>query len=66
MGMRWVAPDGWDVEHIVLNGRPCLRARRHGYLQGYCYSIEELARLLDRWGLALEYLVETLPHRQAG
>ncbi|GAA2615117.1 transposase [Actinomadura fulvescens] len=66
MGARWVGPQGWDVEHIVLQGRPCLRARRHGYLQGYCYSVDELTRLLGQSGLTLDYLVEVLPFRRAG
>ncbi|MGI8333499.1 hypothetical protein ACRYCC_26400 [Actinomadura scrupuli] len=58
MGQRWTAPGGWDVEAIVLNGRPCLRVRLHRSLVGYAYSMAELERMLVVFGISVSDLVE--------
>jgi hypothetical protein len=58
---QWVAPRGWHVELIELNDQQILRARRGGFLQGYCKNIAELDKLLERDGLTLGHLVEVLP-----
>jgi hypothetical protein len=58
--MKWLGPDGWKVEHIVLDGparadrRACLPAAPaehfavtlNGFLRARPGSVEELARAL--------------------
>lgn len=61
MGKQWVGPRGWDVELILLDGRPRLRARQYGVLSDYCATIIELERLLLRAGLTMADLGEVLP-----
>lgn len=58
---RWVAPGGWDIELIMLNDTQTLRARRDGFLHGYCKSVSELEKLLRQANLTTADLVEVLP-----
>jgi hypothetical protein len=58
---RWVGVGGWEVELVVLNGRPRLRVRHLGYHVAYCRTVSELAAHVD-----LADLVEVveMPARQ--
>lgn len=53
---RWVGTDGWEVEGIVLDGRPLLRVQHLGYLVAYCRTVSEVAQHVD-----LADLVEVVP-----
>ncbi|QXJ24052.1 hypothetical protein AGRA3207_005303 [Actinomadura graeca] len=59
--MRWVAPGGWDVELIRLDGRPTLRARRHLILIRYCFGVRDLETVLAAADLTTADLVRVLP-----
>lgn len=65
---RWRAADGWVIEAIVLDDRPCFRVSRHGYLvgDGYCYELPALERLLRRHGIGLYDLSEDGPPAAPG
>ncbi|MEU7891764.1 hypothetical protein AB0B45_02740 [Nonomuraea sp. NPDC049152] len=47
----WLGPDGMEVEHIILNGRPCLRVchwvRGTRYLVAYCWHPRQVAQHVD-------------------
>ncbi|GII89445.1 hypothetical protein Ssi03_74350 [Sphaerisporangium siamense] len=60
MAARRVGTDGFEVECIVLNGRPTMRVCQLGYVVAYVHSVRELAAIV-----ALEDLVEvvSLPRR---
>ncbi|MFB4315827.1 hypothetical protein [Actinomadura sp. 21ATH] len=61
MSRRWVAPGGWDIELIDLDGVALLRVRYLRYLRGYCRTVHEVAALLEPAGLTMADLVEMLP-----
>jgi hypothetical protein len=60
---KWVAPGGFDVELITLDGVECLRVRRFRFLQGrgYYRTIDEVQELLEAAGLTMADLVPVLP-----
>lgn len=60
MGQRWTirGKPSWDIEAIVLDGKPCFRVRYYRGFLGYCYSVDELRRLLELRDLGLADLIE--------
>jgi hypothetical protein len=60
---RFLARGGWAIEAISLNGRDCFRVSRLDVYvgRGYCYSVEELVRILEAHGIGLSDLIEDEP-----
>ncbi|MET9341853.1 hypothetical protein [Nonomuraea sp. NPDC003804] len=67
--VRWLGPDGYEVEHILLNGRPCLRVshwvRGTRYLIDYCWSVKAVGRLVPLAELEEVAPVVDLAHARA-
>lgn len=57
VGAKWVGPRGWEFEHIVLDGRECIRVRHHG-AGWYFYSEIEFLRFLAEQRLTLDQFDE--------
>lgn len=61
---RWLSPNGYEVEHIIRDGRPCLRVshrvRGRLYHVADCWSPTQVAMHVD-----LAELVEVVDLSQA-